>query len=167
MGANRRPWHVILKLSRLSQKGGLQSRSKLSPSLERQCIWTESHETGRPSASLAVNRLGCCRAARPGHGLPPGGVLIFCIRGTPLRVTNAEDNCKVTSRNTAMQVLSFHHFHHQHHYYRNTATAIATTLDTINVGRNSEIKRVGISVKTKLYFLLKKKRAKSSFTHNC
>ena len=45
-------------------KGGLRG-NKLPPNLGRQCIWAKMHETGGLSATLAVNRLGCCRATRP------------------------------------------------------------------------------------------------------
>ena len=61
-GANWRPWHLQLKLS-VSQKVAV-ARQKLSPNLGRQCIWAELHETGGLPASLAVNRLGRCRATR-------------------------------------------------------------------------------------------------------
>ena len=37
---------------------------KWSPSLGRQCIWAELHETEGLSATLALNRLGRCRATR-------------------------------------------------------------------------------------------------------
>ena len=40
------------------------ARQKLSPSHGRQCIWAEFHETGGLCATLAVNRLGRCRATR-------------------------------------------------------------------------------------------------------
>ena len=46
-------------------KGGLHGRS-CHPFLDGQCIWAEwLHETGRLSATLAVNRLGRRRATRP------------------------------------------------------------------------------------------------------
>ena len=69
----------------------------MSPNLGRQCIWAELHETGGISATLAVNRLGRCRATDGGrssdvsesefksedHGFDPlvgqgGGTGFFC-----------------------------------------------------------------------------------------
>ena len=41
------------------------ARQKLSPSLGRQCIWAELHETGGMSATWGVGRRGCCRSANP------------------------------------------------------------------------------------------------------
>ena len=49
------------------------ARQKLLPSLGRQCIWAELHQTGGLSATLAVNRLGCCHATWP--WAPTRGVL--------------------------------------------------------------------------------------------
>ena len=40
------------------------AQQKFSPNLGRPCIWADLHETGGLSATLAVNRLGCCRATR-------------------------------------------------------------------------------------------------------
>ena len=62
LGANWRPWRLKLKLS-LSRKRWV-SGQKSSPNLGRQCIWSELHETGGLSATVAVNRLGRCRANR-------------------------------------------------------------------------------------------------------
>ena len=61
---NWRPWHLKLKLS-LSPKGGLHGRSCHPIWDVSRCIRAELHETGGLSATLAVNRLGRCHAARP------------------------------------------------------------------------------------------------------
>ena len=59
-----RPWHLKLKTVTIPKRWA--ARQKLAPNLGRQCIiWAELHETGGLSATLAVHRLGRCRATRP------------------------------------------------------------------------------------------------------
>ena len=55
-------------------KGGLVAWQKLSPNLGCQCIWAELHETGGLSATLAVHRLGRCRATRPWYKQMPTSI---------------------------------------------------------------------------------------------
>ena len=56
---------MTLQIKTVTIPKGWVARQKLSPNLGRRCIWTELHETGGLSATLAVNRLGCFRATRP------------------------------------------------------------------------------------------------------
>ena len=63
LGANWRPWHLKLKLA-LSKKVGFTAEV-VTQNLGRRCIWAELQETGGRSATLAVNRLGRCRATLP------------------------------------------------------------------------------------------------------
>ena len=61
----------------IPQKVGC-SRQKLSPSLGRQCIWAELHETGGLWATLAVDQLMRDVVEEPGpRPAPLGGLLLI------------------------------------------------------------------------------------------
>ena len=89
-------------------KGGSHGRS-YHPTWDVSAFWAELHETGGLSATLAINRLGRCRATRPRvppHNLSILSPVVITTRPSPLLETDKKTDENIKAAMIKLSTIS-------------------------------------------------------------